>query len=111
MKYVKIYLVLLVLLVISILGPTLEIRVITLITAFGIAIIKALMVCAYFMHLNIEKRFIWYLLYAFLLLVGVFFTGVATDVMRPTGRNWVNQAAETLTESHKGDKTADPHHK
>ena len=41
-NYGKVYLILLVLLVVSILGPMLEIQVITLITAFGIAGVKAL---------------------------------------------------------------------
>ena len=58
MHYVKIWALLLVLLVISILGPMLEIKILTLITAFGIAIVKALLVAAYFMHLNIEKRYV-----------------------------------------------------
>ena len=54
--YVKIWGILLVLLVISICGPMLEIKVVTLITAFGIAIVKAWVVASYFMHLNIEKN-------------------------------------------------------
>ena len=88
MYYIKIYFILLVLLIVSILGPELNIRSLTLITAFGIAIVKALMVAAYFMHLNIEKRYIWYMLYSMLILVGVFFAGTAADVMRIEGRNW-----------------------
>ena len=98
--YFKIYLILLVLLIISILGPELEIKILTLITAFGIAVVKALMVAAYFMHLNIEKRYVWYMLYTMLLLVGVFFAGVASDIMKPTGTNWENTRALELIESH-----------
>lgn len=100
MQYVKIYVILLVLFAISVAGPMLEIRVLTLITAFGIAIVKALMVAAYFMHLNIEKKFVWYMLFGMLLLVGVFFTGVATDIMKPYGRNWVNAGAQYQIDSH-----------
>ena len=47
-NYVKIWAILVVLLVISVLGPTLEIRVVTLITAFGIAIVKAYLVAVNF---------------------------------------------------------------
>lgn len=96
--YVKIWLILLVLLVISVLGPMLEIKILTLITAFGIAIVKALMVAAYFMHLNIEKRFVWYLLVAMLLMVGLFFIGTASDIMKPAGQNWQNSAAQDFLE-------------
>ena len=54
-NYVKIWAILLVLLLISITGPMLEIRVVTLITAFGIAIVKAYIVAKNFMHLDVEK--------------------------------------------------------
>ena len=93
MTYVKIWVVLLGLFVVSVLGPMLEIRVLTLITAFGIAIVKALLVAAYFMHLNVEKRYIWYMLFGMLIMVGMFFAGVSADVMRADGRNWTNAAA------------------
>lgn len=100
MKYIKIWAVLLVLLVISVLGPMLEIKILTLITAFGIAIVKALLVAAYFMHLNIEKRYVWYLLVTMLLMVGLFFAGTASDIMKPSGRNWVNSSAQELIKGH-----------
>lgn len=88
-NYVKIWGILLVLLVISITGPIFGIMTVTLLTAFGIAIVKALMVCAYFMHLNVEKKFIWYLLLVSLTLLGLFFFAVAPDVMAHSGDNWV----------------------
>lgn len=105
-KYVKIWGILLVLLVISFVGPELGIKWLTLVTAFGIAVVKALVVCAYFMHLNIEKKYIWYLITATLLLLLVFFAGVAPDVMKPTGQNWQQLYKEpTYEESqvHHGD--------
>jgi caa(3)-type oxidase subunit IV len=89
-NYVKIYLVLVVLFLISVLGPTLEIKEVTIITAFGIAIVKATMVAAYFMHLNVEKRYIWYLLLTMLVLVAVLFAGVSPDVLKRGGENWVH---------------------
>ena len=91
--YVKIWAILVVLFIISVIGPELGVRWITLVTAFGIALVKALMVAAYFMHLNIEKKYIHYMLYTMLLFVGIFFTGVMTDIMKPQGARWVNQGA------------------
>ena len=52
-NYVRIWQILLVLLVISVAGPFLEIQAVTLITAFGIAIVKAYLVAKNFMHLKV----------------------------------------------------------
>jgi caa(3)-type oxidase subunit IV len=98
--YIKIYGWLLLLLVVSIIGPELGNRLLTLITAFGIAIVKALMVCAYFMHLNIEKRYIWYMLITMLLMVALFFAGTSADIRMTQGQNWKNQSALDLIEEH-----------
>lgn len=87
-NYVKIYGILLVLFVISVLGPTLGIEAVTLITAFGLAIVKATMVAGYFMHLNVEKRYVWYILLGMLVFMIVLFAGVAPDVMKSSGQNW-----------------------
>ncbi|MBF0279855.1 MAG: cytochrome C oxidase subunit IV family protein [SAR324 cluster bacterium] len=87
-RYIKIWGILVVLLAISVAGPMLEIQVITLITAFGIAIVKALMVCAYFMHLNVEKRYIWYMLIISVAFMGIFYFGSAPDVMQGSGTQW-----------------------
>ena len=106
--YIKIYLILLVLLIVSIIGPELGIRSVTLITAFGIAIVKAVMVASYFMHLNVEKRYIWYMLIGMLALVAVFFYGVAPDVMKSQGSNWENKAAKALIHEH-ATKSPDEH--
>jgi caa(3)-type oxidase subunit IV len=112
--YVKIWGILLVLLIISILGPELGHPVITLVTAFGIAVVKALMVCAYFMHLNIEKRFIWYMLIGMVLMVGLFFVGVASDIHRLKGSNWINISRyhyieQSLEEIKKLGESGQPH--
>ena len=101
--YVKIWAVLLVLLIVSILGPILaphlefgflKAWMITLMTAFGIAIVKAYLVAANFMHLNIEKKYISYMLATMLTLMLLFFAGTAPDVMKHKGQNWENVAAE-----------------
>jgi len=85
---VKIWLMLLALLVVSIIGPMYGHPVITLVTAFGIAFVKAFMVCAYFMHLSTEKSYISYLLIVALLAVALMFAGVSPDVMKGEGTNW-----------------------
>ena len=87
-NYVRVYLVLLVLFAVSVLGPLLGIEVVTLVAAFGLAVVKATMVAGYFMHLNVEKRYIWYLLLLMLAFMLVLFAGVAPDVMKAGGQNW-----------------------
>ena len=74
-NYVKIWYWLLVLLAISVAGPMLEIPALTIITAFGIAVVKAFLVAANFMHLKFEKQIISFLLILALCILGVFFFG------------------------------------
>ena len=93
-NYIKIWGILLVLLCISIAGPFLGIPVVTLITAFGIAIVKAYMVAKNFMHLNIERQYVVYLILTMLVFVLLFFAGTAPDVMKWDGDNWVKPKVE-----------------
>ncbi|MEZ4282236.1 MAG: hypothetical protein R3F21_21745 [Myxococcota bacterium] len=86
--YVKVYITLLVLLSISILGPMLEIKTVTLITAFGIAIVKAYLVAVNFMHINLTPRFVVYTFTTTLVFMLLFFAGTAPDVMKSHGTNW-----------------------
>ncbi len=87
-NYVRIWAVLCVLLAISILGPLLGIQIVTLITAFGIALVKAYLVARNFMHLNVQPRFVVYLLTTALAFMFLFFYGAAPDVMRNEGSGW-----------------------
>lgn len=87
-NYVRIWAILCVLLVVSVIGPMFGIRLVTLVTAFGIAIVKAYMVCKYFMHLNIEQKFVGYILAAMLAFMLVFFGGTAPDVLEQDGQQW-----------------------
>jgi caa(3)-type oxidase subunit IV len=87
-NYIKVYIALLVLFAISVLGPMFGHLWITLVTAFGMAVVKATLVAAYFMHLNIERRYIWYLLFTMLAFMGLLFAGVAPDVLAKSGQNW-----------------------
>jgi caa(3)-type oxidase subunit IV len=100
MKYVKIWGILLVLLAASVIGPMFERPTVTLITAFGIALVKAALVVTYFMHLNLEKRYIRYMLYAMVLMLGLLFAGTAPDVMQASGLRWQNQAVQQLIDEH-----------
>jgi caa(3)-type oxidase subunit IV len=96
-NYIAIWGVLCVLLCVSVLGPMVGVRFLTLITAFGIAIVKAYMVCRYFMHLNIEKKWVAYILGFMLALMLIFFGGVAPDVSRPEGLRWQKTYVEPAT--------------
>jgi caa(3)-type oxidase subunit IV len=102
--YVKIWGVLCVLLVVSVVGPFVGdlLRsttptgavVLTLVTAFGIAFVKAGMVIKYFMHLDNEKPVVWYILITALVFMVLFFAAVSPDVMNHHGSRWVNVSAE-----------------
>lgn len=98
-SYFKIYLLLLVLFVISVAGPEMAHLVgfeddsigrliFVLITAFGIALVKAYYVLSYFMHLKFEKIYAPYMLLSMVALLFVFFFGTATDSMMSEGHNW-----------------------
>lgn len=96
--YFKIYVTLLVLFLVSVAGPVVGdlvgSKALVLFTAFGIAVVKAYLVCAHFMHLNVEKRYITYLLTTTLVFMFLFYAGVSPDVMEHHGRNWKNIAAQ-----------------
>ncbi len=112
--YVRVYVVLLVLLAVSIVGPfvgeglnrqvevfgrTFSLGiVITLITAFGIAVVKAWLVIKNFMHLTIERVVPKLFLAASVLLLALFWGGVAPDVQLHSGRMWENDAAQAAVD-------------
>jgi caa(3)-type oxidase subunit IV len=96
--YIKIWGILCVLLVVSVIGPevakhtpaTLG-KYIVLFTAFGIAFVKAYMVAKNFMHLNVERPVVHYFLATCLVFVVLFFAATAPDVMKQDGSNWVKE--------------------
>ena len=112
--YVRVYAVLLVLLAVSIVGPLVGERlnrpvdlfgmqfslgiVITLVTAFGIAVVKAWLVIKNFMHLTIERVVPKLFLAASVLLLALFWGGVAPDVQLHSGRMWENDAAQAAVD-------------
>jgi len=121
--YVKVWGILVVLLIVSVAGPEVAgafpagaAKAVTLFTAFGIAVVKAYMVAKNFMHLNVEKRFVVYLLVTALAFMFLFYAGTSPDVMQHHGHNWKNVAAEREVEralseshSHEGEHGAQGH--
>jgi caa(3)-type oxidase subunit IV len=101
--YYKTYAALLVLFIISVLGPEVGeltgLQSITLFTAFGIAVVKAALVVRNFMHLNVEKAFVHYFLITSLAFMALFFFAVAPDVMKHEGTRWENKAAKSWIQS------------
>jgi len=115
-NYVKVWAILVGLLVISVAGPMLGIRVVTLIAAFGIALVKAYLVAKNFMHLNIEKPVVHWALGVALVLMVLLYAGVAPDVERSQGERWkksagfhyMSEAARGAMEEGHGHGTAAP---
>jgi caa(3)-type oxidase subunit IV len=93
-NYVRIYVILLVLLGVSIIGPEFGIRWVTLVTAFGIAVWKAYLVAKNFMHLSFAPRYVGYLVATCLLFMVLFFAAVAPDVMKAEGTRWEKQVRQ-----------------
>lgn len=93
-NYMKIWLLLVGLLVVSVCGPFIGIKAVTLITAFGIALVKAYIVAKYFMHLDIQPKYVTYLLISMVAFMVILFAGVAPDVMKHDGQQWSNLAAK-----------------
>lgn len=91
-NYVKVWAILVGLLVVSVTGPMVGIRVITLIAAFGVALVKAYLVARNFMHLNVQKPVVHVALALALLIMVVLYAGVAPDVQKSTGQRWTKDA-------------------
>jgi len=91
-NYVKIWAVLVVLLVVSVTGPMFGIRVVTLAAAFGVALVKAYMVAKNFMHLDVEKPIVHWILLVALALMVLLYGALAPDVQRSAGTGWKKDA-------------------
>ena len=100
--YWKIAKLLMVLAAISYVGPFIGDRFglhwLTLISAFGIALYKAYLVCVNFMHLHVERRFVVYILSTALAFMFLFYAGASPDVRQHRGRQWENVSAQYETE-------------
>ena len=111
-NYVMIWATLVGLLVLSVIGPMTGIRVVMLITAFGIALVKAYMVAKNFMHLDIEKPIVHWLLFVALSLMVLLYGGLAPDVQKGQGLYWKKDAnfhhSFTPEKPHDGAGKAEP---
>lgn len=107
-NYVKVWAILVLLLGVSVAGPQIGIRWITLVAAFGVALVKAYLVAKNFMHVNLENRWVPYLMLTCLIFMVLLFTGVAPDVMRHQGQLWENYSAKQAVEA--GSHAAIPIH-
>jgi caa(3)-type oxidase subunit IV len=101
-NYVKIWAILVGLLIVSVLGSMSHIREVVLIAAFGVALLKAYMVAKNFMHVNVEKRWVPYLLIMCLLFIAILFAGVAPDVMEHNGLHWTKSPTDQSAPSGAG---------
>ncbi len=106
--YIKIWGLLVGLLVLSVVGPMLGIRAVTLITAFGIAVVKAYIVARYFMHITLERKFVTYLVAVMLAFMLVMVAGISPDVLKHDGARWENVAAKRAVE--KGEREGTSEH-
>ena len=97
-NYVKIWGILVALLIVSVIGSMSSIRAVMLVAAFGVAVVKAYLVAKNFMHINVEKRWVPYLLVVCLAFMVVLFAAVAPDVMHHSGLHWENTAAKQAVE-------------
>ena len=101
-NYFGIYVALVILFLISVAGPEVGeatgLRWITLITAFGIAVVKANLVIQNFMHLKWEKNLMKWVLATSLILMFLMVAGISPDVMNHEGNNWENVAAKAAVE-------------
>ena len=95
-NYVKIWAILVVLLIVSVIGSMSRIREVVLVAAFGVALVKAFLVAKNFMHVNVEKRWVPYLLIMCLLFIVILFAGVAPDVMKHSGLNWTKNREDPV---------------
>jgi len=115
-NYVRIWAWLVLLLIISVIGPFVGeasgLKWITLATAFGIALVKAYLVVVNFMHLNSEQKFVSYFVATALVFMLLFFAGTAPDVMKDEGRNWTKPAwvAAAARAAAGGDHGSGEHH-
>src|SRR5689334_12625495 len=109
-QYLKIYVILLALFAVSVTGPMIGIKWLTLVTAFGIAVVKAYLVAANFMHLKVEKKYVVYLLLTALAFMFLFYAGVSPDVMHHRGRQWENVAAQEWSKKALAEDAAEREH-
>jgi caa(3)-type oxidase subunit IV len=98
-NYVMIWGILVVLLMVSVAGPIVAPKLghiagrwVMLSTAFGVALVKAYMVAKNFMHLDIEKPIVHWMLVVALALMVLLYGALAPDVQKGVGQSWKKDA-------------------
>jgi len=94
-NYTKVFYWLVGLAFVSFIGPEItENRILILLAAFGIALVKAYLVVVNFMHLPMTPRYVTYMMATTLIFVALFFAATSPDIMKPDGSNWVKPAEQ-----------------
>lgn len=75
-------------------------RPLVLVISFGIALVQAYLVAAYFMHLKGEKPYIHYLLYSMIVALTLLYLGTMNDLQKPAGQHWTATDAMQIIKDH-----------
>jgi high-affinity Fe2+/Pb2+ permease len=59
-----------------------------IVITFAIATVMAVIALAYFMHLNVEKRYVWAVMFASVVAIVGLFAGMGPDILNNEGVNW-----------------------
>jgi cytochrome c oxidase subunit 4 len=84
--YVKIIVVLMVLLIVTVLAANVEMGIFNIPIALGIAILKAVLIMMYFMHLKFSSKLVWIFAGAAFVFVGIMFGLTLSDYFT---RDWL----------------------
>ena len=76
----------------------LGIRAITLITAFGIALIKTYIIAAEFIHLKVEKRITTLIILSIIIIILIFYFNITPNIMKTSGQHWIKITPQTAAE-------------
>jgi caa(3)-type oxidase subunit IV len=82
-NYVALWGVLVAALIISLLMGEMQLPVVTVVLIFSVAVVKAYLVAAYYMHLRYEPRFVVVIAATGLVCLYVLFIGLVPDVVYP----------------------------
>ena len=84
-NYVRVWIVLIVALLVSLVLATVNLEHVAAAIIFAIAVVKALIVAGYYMHLKFEPRFVVLTAVAGVVTLGVLFFGLFYDIARVYG--------------------------
>jgi cytochrome c oxidase subunit 4 len=85
-NYVAIWRILVAALIVSLVLANLKMPRLAAALIFSIAIAKAMLVAAYYMHLKFEPRFVIIAVFSGILCLGILFAGLALDIIHVYGK-------------------------